>query len=123
MSREIQGEMVVGNFPPLVGLFGKVGNYVKGKVQAVSATKNNNPVVTLELIDLEGTTSVAKEKGVYEEVEVKVGDPVQVVGSVKQLKEKLPQLQVGDIVTITFEGKKKNKGSVGSTNFYKVIVE
>lgn len=120
MGREIQGSTVSGNFPPMIGLRTK-GNFVTGKVLAIGQTNNSNPVVTLELIDLDGTSMVSISKGVYEDVEVNVGDPVQVIGSVKQLKEKLPQLAVGDVATITFGGKKKLPG--GKTlNEFKVEV-
>src|ERR1700693_2246259 len=120
MGRTIESA-VTGNFPPLVGIREK-GNFVKGKVQAKGFTTANNPFVTLELIDMEGTTSISTSKGVYEEKEVNVGDTVQVVGSVKQLKEKLPQVEVGEIVTITFLGKKKIAG--GKTlNEFKVVVD
>lgn len=121
MAREIQDSTITGNFPPLVGIRSK-GNYVKGKVLSLGTTTNGNPVVTLSLIDLDGSTSVSRSKGVYEEVEVAVGDTVQVIGSNKQLKEKLPQLKVGDITTITFKGKKPLKQG-RSLNEYSVMVE
>lgn len=121
MAREIQDSVVMGDFPPMVGIRGK-GNFVKGKVLALGTTNNGNPVVTLSLIDLDGSTSISKSKGVYEEVEVAVGDSVQIIGSNKQLKEKLPQLKVGDITTITFKGKKALKQG-RSLNEYSVIVE
>ncbi len=122
MAREIQGSSTVtGDFPPLVGIREK-GQYVKGKVVAKATTANGNPAVTLELIDLDGSTSISPSKGVYQEVEVAVGDAVQIIGSSKQLKDKLPQLEIGDITTITSEGKKKLQG--GKTlNQYKVTVE
>lgn len=103
-KREIKGPKVTGNFPPLVGIR-KENNYVRGKVVEVSKTSANNPVITLELMDLEGSTTASVAKGVYQEVEVKVGDPVQLVGSVSDLRAKLPQLTVGDIVTVTNKGK------------------
>lgn len=121
MSREIPDSVVMTEFPPMVGIRVK-GNYVKGKVLALGTTNNGNPVATLELIDLEGSTSISKSKGVYEEVEVAVGDPVQVIGSNKQLREKLPQLKVGDVTTITFKGKKALKQG-RSLNEYRVEVE
>jgi len=121
MAREIQGSTVTGNFPPLVGIR-TVGNYVKGKVTAKATTTNGNPAITLELIDLEGSTSASVSKGVYQEVDVNVGDAVQVIGSNKQLREKLPQLNIGDVATITFLGKKKLQG--GKTlNEFRVEVE
>jgi hypothetical protein len=121
MAREIADTVVMGDFPPMVGIRTK-GNYVKGKVLALGTTSNGNPVISLSLIDLDGSTSISKSKGVYEEVEVAVGDTVQVIGSNKQLKEKLPQLKVGDITTITFKGKKALKQG-RSLNEYSVLVE
>lgn len=121
MAREIEGSVVTGNFPPMVGIR-QTGNFVKGKVQAIGTTRNGNPVVTLELIDLEGSTSISEAKGVYKEVEVAVGDSVQVIGSNQQLKEKIPQLKVGDVTTITFKGKKALKQG-RTLNEYKVEVE
>lgn len=121
MVREIADTQIMGDFPPLVGIRTK-GNFVKGKVLALGTTTNGNPVATLSLIDLDGSTSISKSKGVYEEVEVAVGDTVQVVGSNKQLKEKIPQLKVGDITTITFKGKKALKQG-RSLNEYQVLVE
>lgn len=121
MAREIPDSVIVGNFPPMVGIREK-GNFVKGKVQALGTTNNGNPVVTLELIDMDGSTSVSRAKGIYEEVEVAIGDSVQVIGSNKQLKDKLPQLKVGDVTTIKFKGKKTLKHG-RSMNEYSVIVE
>lgn len=121
MSREIPDSVTMGTFPPMIGIREK-GNYVKGKVLALGTTTNGNPVITLSLLDLDGSTSISRSKGVYEEVEVAVGDAVQVIGSNKQLKEKLPQLKVGDITTITFKGKKSLKQG-RSLNEYSVIVE
>lgn len=121
MAREIADTVVMGDFPPMVGIRNK-GNFVKGKVLALGTTTNGNPVISLALIDLDGSTSISKSKGVYEEVEVAVGDTVQVIGSNKQLKEKLPKLQVGDITTITFKGKKALKQG-RSLNEYQVLVE
>lgn len=121
MAREIPDSVATGDFPPMVGLRNK-DNYVKGTVTAIGTTTNGNPVATLTLIDLEGSTSISKGKGVYEEVEVAVGDSVQVVGSHKRLKEKLPQLAVGDVVTITNMGKTKLKQ--GQSRYeYKVIID
>ena len=121
MAREIEGATITGTFPPMVGIRNK-GNYVKGKVSAIGTTTNGNPVVSSTLIDLDGSTSISKSKGVYEEVEVAEGDTVQLIGSNKQLREKLPQLQVGDVVTVTFIGKKQLKQG-RSLNEYKVTVE
>jgi len=121
MTREIQGSTVTGNFPPLVGIREK-GQFVKGKVVSKSLTANNNPAITLELIDLDGSTSTSPSKGVYTEVSVDLGDAVQIVGSSRQLRDKLPQLEINDVVTITSLGKKQLPG--GKTlNQYKVVVE
>lgn len=119
MSRVIP-DAVQGEFAPMVGLRAK-GNFVKGTVKAIGQTNNGNPVVTLALIDMDGSTSISKSKGVYEEVDVNPGDDVQVIGSVKQLREKLPQLAIGDVTTVTFLEKIKLKG--GKTlNTFKVEV-
>ncbi len=120
MSRELHGSTATGDFPPMVGIRNK-GQYVKGKVLAQGTTAGGNPVVTLSLIDLDGSTSKSVSKGVYEEVEVAQGDSVQVVGSVKDLRDKLPQLAIGDVVTITFIEKKKLPK--GTKNIFKVEVE
>lgn len=109
MAREIEGAAIVGDFPPMVGIKDRKGMFVKGKVVAIGSTTNRNPVVTLALIDLDGSTSISKSKGVYEEVEVKVGDAVQVIGSLTDLKDKLPKLVVGDVVTITYKEDKPSK--------------
>lgn len=101
MGREIPGAVTVGDFHPMVGIRAK-GNFVTGKVTAIGKTAGNNPVVTLKLADLDGTTAISKSKGVYEEVEVNVGDLVQVIGSLTDLRDKLPQLSIGDEVTITY---------------------
>lgn len=118
MSRVIP-DAVQGDFAPMVGLRNK-GNFVKGKVKAIGQTNNGNPAVTLTLIDMDGSTSVAKSKGVYEEVDVNPGDDVQVIGSLKQLREKLPQLAIGEIVTISYLEKVPLKGG---KSLYKFKVE
>lgn len=105
------------NFPPMVGLR-TPGNFVKGKVTEIGTTTGGNPVATLSLIDLEGSTSKSVSKGVYEEVEVNAGDLVQVVGSAKQLSEAIPQLAIGDVVTIKFLEKIKIPGNKTKNKFY-----
>jgi|ERR1019366_894161 hypothetical protein len=121
MAREIESTTMTGNFPPFVGIREK-GQFVKGKVVAKGLTDNGNPAITLSLIDLDGSTSTSPSKGVYIEAEVTVGDAVQIIGSSKQLREKLPQLEVGDVVTITSLGKKALTG--GKTlGQYKVMVD
>lgn len=122
MAREIEGAAIVGNFPPLVGLKDKIGNFVKGKVTKVDRTTNGNPAVTLSLIDLQGSTSIQESKGKYKEVEVNVGDAVQIVGSLTDLKDKLPKLQVGDEVTITYVSDAPSKKG-NPKKIFSVIVE
>lgn len=122
MAREIEGAAIVGDFPPMVGIKDKKGSFVKGTVLAIGSTANGNPVVTLVLIDLDGNTSISKSKGVYQEVEVKVGDAVQVIGSLTDLKDKLPKLVVGDVVTITYESDKPSKKG-NPKKIFKVVVD
>lgn len=102
MGREIVGTVAnPKDFHPMIGIR-KVGQFVKGKILASALTKKNNPVLTLELIDLDGTSSTSPEKGKYVEVPVNVGDKVQFVGNLTDLKDKLPRLKIGEIVTITY---------------------
>lgn len=122
MPREIKGNTVTGNFPPLVGIR-KKGNFVKGKVVEKGNTRSQNPTVTLALIDLDGSTSISPSKGVYQEVDVNVGDAVQVIGSIKDLREKLPQLEIGDIVTITNVSGRVAIGGGKTAYTFKVEVE
>lgn len=121
MSREIVSERQVKDFLPLVGLR-EAGNYVKGKVVEFGKTTNNNLVVSLELIDLEGSTSKSISKGKYAEVEVAAGDKVQLICTSKQLQDKVPQVKVGEIVTVTFEGKVRLQNGRSMNNF-KVVVD
>lgn len=123
MGREIVGATQVdtSKFYPMVGIRDTVGQFVKGKVLRVSITKNSNPVIDLELMDLDGSTAKSVSKGVYAETDVKIGDTVSLIGTTRQLQEKLPQLAVGDIVTITFTG--TTKVSKGTMKNYKVEVE
>lgn len=124
MSREIKGSSntVTGNFPPLVGIREK-GNYVKGMVTAKGLTAANNPTLTMTLIDLEGSSSASPSKGVYVEVDVNAGDTVQIIGSVKDLREKLPQVEIGDVVTITNEKGRIPLKNGKSTYNFRVEVE
>lgn len=103
MAREIPGAVQTDRYP-MVGLR-KIGNYVKGKVTALGATSSKNPFVTMTLIDLNGSTSISPAKGVYEEVDVDAGDLVQLIGTVTDLKDKLPKLQIGDVITVTQIGR------------------
>ncbi len=122
MSREIPDSVMSGNFPPMVGLR-EEGGFVKGKVTEMGSTNTGNPVISLSLLALEkATTSISESRGVYVEVDVELGDIVQLIGSTKQLKEKLPQLQVGDVVTITYKGKQALK-SGRSLNKYNVVID
>lgn len=121
MAKEIEGAVVVGNFPPMVGLRTKK-NFVKGTVTATAHTANGNPVITLALIDMDGTTSISKSKGIYEEVEVAVGDAVQVIGSLTDLRDKLPKLAVGDVVTITYDSDKPSKKG-SPKKIFRVLVD
>lgn len=103
MSRTIESPIQnPKDFYPMVGLR-KHGQFVRGKVLEVGKTANDNPVVTLELIDLDGTTSKSVGKGKYEEVDVAVGDKVQLIGNLKDLKDKFPFLHKGDVATITYK--------------------
>lgn len=109
MGREIAGSVAnPKDFHPMVGIR-KIGQFVKGEITETGVTAKKNPVLTLKLIDLDGSTSVSREKGRYEEVEVNVGDLVQFIGNLTDLKDKLPQLNVGEIVTITYQSEVPSK--------------
>lgn len=110
------------SFPPLVSIREK-GNFVTGTVVEKGITANGNPTVTLTLKDLKGSTQKSVSKGVYAEVDVVEGDLVCVVGSSKQLKDKLPLLNVKDLVTITFKGKKSLKAGRSMNEFLVEIEE
>ena len=121
MGRVIEGSPAVKtDFPPSVGLL-EIGDFVKGKVVDSKVTKNGNPVLSLELIDLKGNTTKSVSKGVYAEVDVKIGDIVNVIGHVTDLKEKLPKVAVGEIVTILFE--KTTKVKKGNMKNFVVTIE
>lgn len=122
MGREIPDEYKGGDFHPMVGLR-NIGDYVKGEVVEKSTTANGNPAITLKLLDMSETASASKSvaKGQYEEVSVGPNDLVQVIGSVKQLKEKLPKLNVGEVVTITF--KEEVKVPKGKLKKFSVLVD
>ena len=128
MSREINGKTSTSNFPPSVRLSNK-GEYIKGKVMSARDLPADqyghvNRVLTLELIDLEGgSTQISVSKGVYEEVEVSAGDLVDFVGRGTNLREKIPQIQVGEVVTITNDGEKKGKPGRNALKLFKVTVE
>jgi len=105
MGRIIEDEKK-SDFPPSIGLL-EIGNFVKGEIVASDTTKNGNPVITLKLIDANGTITKGLGDGRYQDVEVGPGDEVNLIGHVTQLREKLPKLQIGDIATITFKSEKK----------------
>lgn len=123
MSKRVIDTPNAGNtsFPPLVSIR-KPGDYVTGTVVEKGVTVNGNPTVVLAVQDLKGSTQKSVSKGVYKEVVVEVGDLVCVIGSSKQLKEKLPLLNIKDLTTITFKGKKAIK-SGRSMNEYEVSIE
>ena len=122
MAREIVSDRQVKDFLPLVGLR-ETGNYVKGKVIEISKTTKNNPVVTLDLIDLEGSTSKSIAKGKYQEVGVDPGDRVQLIGTSDQLRDKLSKVMVGQVVIIRFDGKVKLQNGHSMNNFYVGVEE
>ncbi len=100
---EIQGKGIdTSKFYPMVGVGRKIGQFVKGKVIETGVTKNKNVVVTMELIDLDGSTSIQVAKGVYKEVEVKEGDKVQLVANLTDLRDKLPNVKVGNTLTVKY---------------------
>jgi hypothetical protein len=121
MSREIISDAPqLKEFYPMVGLR-NIGDFVKGKMIAQGITTNGNPVITLELIDLKGSTSKSVSRGVYAEVDVSVGDLITLIGTVKDLKDKLPKIPVGEVVTITFDSTRKvNKGTM---KIFKVVLD
>jgi hypothetical protein len=104
MSRVIPGKPLdPSKFFPMIGIGRKIGQFVKGKVTETGVTKNKNVVVTLELIDMDGTTSIQAAKGVYQEVNVNQGDKLQLVANLTDLRDKLPDVQVGDVLTVTYK--------------------
>lgn len=104
MSRVIPGKTSgPSKFFPMVGIGRRIGQFVKGKVIETGETKNKNVVVTLELQDLDGTTSSQAAKGVYQEVDVQAGDKVQLVANLTDLRDKLPEVHVGDLLTVTYK--------------------
>lgn len=123
MGREIPGTTKGGAFPPMVGIGREIGQFVRGKVVETGMTKKNNPALTLELIDLNGSTSISAGKGQgYEEVEVSEGDHVQLVANLTDLREKLPQIKIGDVITVTYsEDVPSGKGH--PKKIFKVLVD
>lgn len=127
MGREIQSTTATGSFAPSVDISVK-GNYVKGKVLKIRTLPKNkfghtNPVVTLSLIDLDGEVLASQGKGQKRiPVSVEAGAEVEIIGSGRELQDKLPQLQVGDIATITNNGT-KDTGKGNPLKLFKVEVE
>ena len=100
---EIQGTALdTSKFYPMVGIGRQIGQYVKGRVIESGTTKNKNVALTIELDDMEGTTSIQVSKGIYQEVPVKKGDRVQLVANLTDLKDKLPKVKVGQILTVRY---------------------
>ncbi len=127
MGREITSTTMSGSFAPTVDISAK-GEYVKGKVLKFRTLPKNkfghtNPVVTLALIDLTGEVTASPGKGLKRvPVEVAAGAEVDVIGSGRDLQDKLPQLQIGDVVTITNDGT-KDTGKGNPLKLFKVEVE
>lgn len=124
MPTEIAGNPnSTAEYHPLVGIRTTPGEFVKGKLLEVAQTKNGNPVITLQIIDLNGVTTKSVSKGVYAEVDVKEGDKVQLVATVIDLKDKLPKLTpyIGKVVTVTFESTLKL--AKGTKKVYRVVVD
>ncbi len=127
MGREITSTTMTGTFAPRVDISGK-GDYVKGKVIKLRTLPKNkfghtNPTVILSLIDLKGEVTASPGKGQKRvPVEVAEGAEVELLGSGRELTDKLPQLQVGDIVTITNAGT-KDTGKGNPLKLFTVLVE
>lgn len=129
MGREITGSSITGNFPPTVRLDEK-GASIKGtvtdkRILPADQYGHTNTVVSLALIDLDekASTQISVSKGVYQEVEVNVGDIVDFVGRGTDLREKVPQLEIGDVVTITNNGESPKKVGRKSRKLFKVTVD
>ncbi len=128
MAKEIVGTTATGNFPPTVRLE-KEGDSVRGEVLGkrslgVDQYGHIPPVIAIKIMDLEGG-SVTRyvSKGVYEEVSVDVGDTVEMVGQGTDLREKLVQLETGNIVTITNNGTSPKKPGRQPKKLFRVTVE
>ena len=136
MAREIQGgTTTTSKFPPEIRLEkngdheqGK-GSYVKGTITEtrklpVDQYGNEKPAIRLSLLDLEGgSVTISKAKGQYEEVTVQEGDIVDFVARGTDLAKKLPQLQVGETVTITNIGLGPKVKGRNQKKLFKVEVE
>lgn len=128
MGREIISTTAVsGSFAPTVDISAK-GDYVKGKITKTRVLPKNkfghsNPSITLALIDLKGEVTASpgkRQKRVP--VEVAEGAEVELIGSGRDLQDKFPQLQIGDVVTVTNDGT-KDTGKGNPMKLYKVVVE
>lgn len=129
MGKEIRGSSTTGKFNPSVRLEAQ-GEFIKGTIVDArdlppDSYGHKNRAISIQLIDLNGGSvqrSVAK--GQYEEVEVSEGDVVDFVGRGTDLREKIPQLKVGDVVTITQNGEAPNKRKgQNAKKLFKVEVE
>lgn len=127
MAREIVSATGGKEFPPTVYL-DNTGDFVKGRVVANRLLPKDKfghikPVTTLELLDLKGVTKRRPAKGEKAiEVDVLEGSRVDIIGSGTELMSKLPQLQAGDVVTIT-NGGTKDTGKGNPLKLFKVEVE
>jgi hypothetical protein len=128
MGREIGSSTVTSKFPPSVALKEK-GDFIQGKIVEKrilppDSYGHNNPVVSLQLINMEGgNVSIAIAKGEYQEVEVGPGDVVDLVGRNTTLRQKLGQVKVGETITVTYEGLGKAKKGRQAPKLFKVIVD
>lgn len=128
MAREIvSATAMTGSFPPIVDI-SSVGNFVKGKVVKSRILPKNkfghtNPAVTLTLIDLDGEVLASQGKGQKRiPVEVEAGAAVELIGSGRDLTDKLGQVQIGDVITVTFTGT-KDTGKGNPMKLYTVLVD
>lgn len=100
MGREIKGRLGKG-FAPSVMLKEKIGNFLRGRFlgrRDFKASWGPSSAFVLELIDTNAPTKAAKV-----EVDVQVGEKVEVLGSTV-LNDLLDQVQLGEDVTITYKG-------------------
>jgi hypothetical protein len=127
---EIKGtSTATGKFPPTVRLE-NIGDFVRGKVIAkrelpVDSYGHIKPCISLQLIDLSdsASTTLSVGKGEYQEVEVAAGDTVDFVGAGTDLMQKIPQVQLDDIVTITNAGLAPKVKGRNAKKLFKVEVE
>ncbi len=126
---EIKGtSSATSKFPPSVRLE-KKGDYIKGTVTSTRVLPEDsyghaNPVISLALIDMEGgSTQISIAKGEYQEVAVAAGDILDFVGRGTDLREKIPQVKVGQIVTITHNGEAPKAKGRNAKKLFKVEVD